>query len=90
MVIEATYVQHDTDLARRFGHLTAAQAATFARDAGVRALILTHLSRRYAEREVLQEAQAIYPEVYIARDFDRFQIAKGGEIKMIRPVQHGK
>jgi ribonuclease Z len=85
LVIEATYVQQDSDLARRFGHLTAAQAATFARDAGVRALILTHLSRRYAEREVLQEAQAIYPNVYVARDFDRFQVAKGGEIHMVRP-----
>ena len=90
LVIEATYVQRDMDLARRFGHLTAAQAASFARDAGVRALILTHLSRRYAEREVLQEAQAIYPSVYVARDFDRFEIGKGGEIRMIRPSQPGR
>ena len=87
LVIEATYVQQDADLARQFGHLTAAQAAALARDAEVRALILTHLSRRYAEREVLQEAQAIYPEVYVARDFDRFQISKGGEVTMTRPGQ---
>jgi len=86
-VIEATYVEQDADLARQFGHLTAAQAAALARDAGVRSLILTHLSRRYAEREVLGEAQAIYPEVYVARDFDRFQISKGGEVTMIRPGQ---
>jgi ribonuclease Z len=85
LVIEGTYVQQDADLARQFGHLTAAQAATFARDAGVRALILTHLSRRYAEREILQEAEAIYPGVYVARDFDKFQIAKGGEVSMFRP-----
>lgn len=85
LVIEATYVQQDGDLARQFGHLTAAHAATFARDAGVRALILTHLSRRYAERDVVQEAQAIFPDVYVARDFDRFQIAKGGEVEMSRP-----
>ena len=60
---------------------------TLARDAGVRALILTHLSRRYAEREVLQEAQAIFPDAYVARDFDQFQIAKGGEVQLIRPGQ---
>jgi ribonuclease Z len=87
LVIEATYVQQDDGLARRFGHLTARQAAALARDAGVRALILTHLSRRYAEREVLQEAQAVFPGVYVARDFDRFQISKGGEVHMIRPGQ---
>jgi ribonuclease Z len=87
LVIEATYVQQDADLARQFGHLTAAQAATLARDAEARALILTHLSRRYAERDVLHEAQAVYPEVYVARDFDRFQISKGGEVAMSRPGQ---
>jgi ribonuclease Z len=87
LVIEGTYVQRDEDLARQFGHLTAAQAARFAREAGVRALILTHLSRRYAEREVMQEAAEIFPGVYVARDFDMFQVAKGGEVKMARPGQ---
>jgi ribonuclease Z len=90
LVIEGTYVQQDGDLARQFGHLTAAQAATLARDAGVRSLILTHLSRRYAEREILQEAKAIYPGVYVARDFDKFQIAKGGEVSMVRPGQSAR
>jgi len=85
LVIEGTYMQRDDELAREFGHLTAAQAATFASEAGVRALILTHLSRRYAEREVIQEAAAIFPGVYVARDFDRFQIVKGGEVQMTRP-----
>jgi ribonuclease Z len=87
LVIEGTYVQRDGDLARQFGHLTAAQAARFARDAGVRALVLTHLSRRYAEREVLQEAAAIFPGVHVARDFDKFQIGKGGEVQLFRPGQ---
>jgi ribonuclease Z len=87
LVIEGTYVQKDAELARHFGHLTAAQAAIFARDVGVRALILTHLSRRYSEREVLQEAAAIYPGVHVARDFDRFQIAKGGQVHLVRPSQ---
>jgi ribonuclease Z len=39
-------------------------------------LILTHLSRRYRERDVLAEAQAVFPETVVARDFDRFQIKR--------------
>jgi ribonuclease Z len=84
LVIEATYMTRERDLARDFGHLTAREAAELARDVGVSTLILTHLSRRYYEREVLAEAQAIFPNTYVARDFDKFQIAKGGEVKRIR------
>ncbi len=85
LVIEATYRQGELELAREFGHLTARQAAELARDAGVRALILTHLSRRYAERDVLAEAQATFANTFIARDFDRFEISKGGNVKFTRP-----
>ena len=52
LVIEATYLQEDEEMARRFGHLTAARAAQLAREAGVGALILNHLSRRYAARQI--------------------------------------
>jgi ribonuclease Z len=85
LVIEATYLDREQDLAREFGHLTARQAAELARDAGVGALVMTHLSRRYAEREVLAEAQAVCADAFVARDFDRFQIGKGGEVKLVRP-----
>ncbi len=74
LVIEATYMNQEAEMARQFGHMTAARAATFARDAGVGQLILTHISRRYREKEVLQEAQAIFPGAVVARDFDVFQI----------------
>jgi ribonuclease Z len=66
----------EADLAKAYGHLTAAQAAQLARDAGVRQLILTHVSRRYPEREVLAEARAIFPETLVARDFDHYRIQK--------------
>lgn len=84
LVIEATYLERERDLAREFGHLTAQQSAELARDAGVSTLILTHLSRRYYEREVLEEAQHVFPRTFVARDFDRFQVAKGGEVKLVR------
>ncbi len=77
LVIEATYLSMEEDLAREFGHLTAAQAATLAREARVRRLYLTHISRRYSEREVLKEATEIFPHTVVARDLDRFRIIKG-------------
>jgi len=70
LVIEATYMQEETKMADQFAHLTAGQAARLAADAGVKYLILTHISRRYRERDVLAEAQAIFPNTTVARDFD--------------------
>ena len=76
LVIEATYLEIEADMARRFGHLTAAQSARLAAETGVRELWLTHISRRYREAEVLAEAQAIFSNVHIARDFDRLKVVK--------------
>jgi len=76
LAIEATYLEIEADMAHRFGHLTAAQSARLAVEAGVRELWLTHISRRYREAEVLAEAQAIFPNVHIARDFDRLKVVK--------------
>jgi ribonuclease Z len=76
LVIEATYTSLEADVAREFGHLTARQAAELARAAGVRHLILHHLSRRYREREILDEARPIFPETTVARDLDHFQIRR--------------
>lgn len=78
LTIEATYTERDGEMAQRFGHLTAARAARLARDANVGTLLLTHLSRRYYEREIRQEAQAVFPHCHVARDFDQFQINRKG------------
>jgi ribonuclease Z len=77
LVIEATYLESESDLARDFGHLTARQAATLAKDAGVGHLYLTHISRRYREKQIRDEARTVFPNVSVARDFDRFQIRRG-------------
>ena len=76
LVIEATYLEEERQMAHQFAHLTARQAAELARKAGVRKLILTHISRRYREKDVLQEAQSVFPETSIARDFDTFTIKR--------------
>ncbi len=70
LVIEATYLEQEAEMARQFSHLTARQAAGLAIKAGVRQLVLTHISRRYREKEVQQEAQEVFPNVVVARDFD--------------------
>ena len=76
LVIESTYLDSEADMARQFAHLTARMAAELAVKAGVKQLILTHISRRYREREVLAEAQAIFPDAVVARDFDTFQVKR--------------
>jgi ribonuclease Z len=76
LVVEATYLSHEADLAHQFGHLTATQAAVLACNANVRHLYLTHISRRYREKDVLAEAAAIFPHTTVARDFDHVRIAK--------------
>lgn len=76
LVIESTYLDEEAEMARQFSHLTARQAAELAVKAGVRKLIITHISRRYREKDVLKEAQAIFPNSFVARDFDSFQIKR--------------
>jgi len=86
LVIEATYLEAEADLARSYDHLTAAQAARLARDAEVGQLILTHISRRYGNKQVLAEAQAIFPNTAVARDFDRYRIQKDKTVLVDEPV----
>jgi ribonuclease Z len=76
LVIESTYLDEEAEMARQFSHLTARQGAELAIKAGVKKLILTHISRRYREKDVLKEAQAIFPNTAVARDFDSFQIKR--------------
>lgn len=76
LIIESTYLETDAEMARHFSHLTAAQAARLAREAQVQQLCLTHISRRYREQDVLEEARAIFPRTIVARDFDRLKVVK--------------
>ncbi len=78
LVIESTYLESEAEMAKQFSHITARQAAELASSAGVKRLILTHLSRRYRERDVLAEAQAYFPNAVVARDFDVFTVKREG------------
>ncbi|MFG1620714.1 ribonuclease Z [Kribbella sp. NPDC049227] len=73
LVIESTYLSSETELARRFGHLTARQAARVAAECGVRKLVLTHFSQRYLEPERFHEEAAaeFSGEIVVASDLSR-------------------
>jgi ribonuclease Z len=76
LVIESTYLEEEAEMASQFSHMTARGAAELAVKAGVKQLILTHISRRYREKDVMKEAQAIFPNSVVARDFDVFQVKR--------------
>jgi ribonuclease Z len=74
LVIEATFLDRDASTARDYGHLTAAEAASFAAANNVGQLVLTHMSGRYQDDEILTEAARIFPNSRIAADFDHIVI----------------
>jgi len=82
LVVEATYLDEETEMASEFAHLTARQAAGLAVKAGVKHLFLTHISRRYRERDVFNEARTVFQDVIVARDFDAFQIKRGEMVRV--------
>jgi ribonuclease Z len=90
LVIEATYLDVEADMAQRFGHLTASQSASLAYEAGVRRLYLMHISRRYAARQILEEAEPIFPRTIVARDFDRFRVTRSATPAAEEGVVDGK
>ncbi len=71
VVCESTFVADETHLATDYFHLTARQAATIAREAGARRLVLAHYSQRHPDEEVfLAEAAEVHDDVVAARDLD--------------------
>jgi ribonuclease Z len=81
LVIEATFLDADADTAKAFGHITAGQAARLALETGVKTLLLTHVSRRYRERDLIDEARRIFPQTYVARDLDQYSIRRDRPIE---------
>jgi ribonuclease Z len=88
LVIESTYLDEEIELAVRFGHLTAGQAARVAAESGVRTLVLTHFSQRYTDPSAFErQARAHFEgELVIAADLTRVPVptrsiaSPGGEL----------
>lgn len=73
LVIESTSLDADLGLAVGHGHLTAGQAARLAAECGVRALVLTHFSRRHDDPGAFRSEAARFfdGEIVIAEDLLR-------------------
>lgn len=77
LISEATFLsKKHADKALERGHLTAKQAATIAKKAKVKKLMLLHISQRYAKREkiILEEARKIFKNSFLAEDFMKISI----------------
>ncbi len=72
---EATFADRDKALAKETGHSTTLQAARVASMAGVGKLLIGHFSSRYKdEQELLNEARTLFPDTWLAREGERYQI----------------
>ena len=70
MIHEATFLESEKELALKYYHSTAKQAAAIAREADVDMLVLTHISTRYKESiKIIKEAKKEFSNVHLAHDF---------------------
>ena len=72
---ESTFLENELHLAEKTMHSTAKQAATIARKAEVKNLILGHFSTRYGDISLFQkEAQTIFQNTFLADDGKEFDM----------------
>lgn len=79
LVIEATFLTDDAELASQYGHLTARQAGEVAAQCNVRRLVLTHFSQRYpdARRHRAEAAEQFDGDIVVAEDLSRIPVPPG-------------
>ena len=82
LIHEATFAHQDAEMAFERLHSTSTMAAQVALLAGVKQLIMTHFSPRYAPGNNIQlsdlkeEARAIFPQTKLAYDFFTYQVPR--------------
>jgi ribonuclease Z len=74
LVHDASFSEEEAQRAADTGHSTVGQAATVAREAGVKMLAIVHISSRYHVGKVLEEAREVYEPTVAPRDFDVVEI----------------
>jgi ribonuclease Z len=72
---EATFADDGEARARETYHTTARQAASLAKDAGVKKLLIGHFSARYDDEQVLlTEAKSIFEHTQLAREINFYSV----------------
>ena len=74
VVCESTVPARLARFVRGFKHMTAREAATVARQARARRLVLTHISHLARASVMEREAREIFPNTVIAEDFSVFNV----------------
>jgi len=75
LIHEATFDSELEDIAKEYGHTTAAQAAEIAKKARVEKLFLVHVSPRYLDYRVLEnDARKIFVQSFVPKDFQEIEI----------------
>ncbi|HEL2277945.1 TPA: ribonuclease Z [Streptococcus suis] len=77
LVHEATYGKGDEKIARKHGHSTNMEAAQVAKDAGVKQLLLNHISPRFLSKDISQlrkDASTIFEQVHIVKDLEEIEV----------------
>jgi ribonuclease Z len=75
LIHEGTFDPKLQDIAKEYGHTTAAQAAEIAKKAKVEKLYLVHISPRYLDFHVLEdEARSVFPHSYVPKDFQEVEV----------------
>jgi len=73
LLCESTYLEEHRHLAEKYCHMTARQAATLAKLAGAKRLVLTHFSARYQNLKCFEiEAKEVFEKTWVADDLKVF------------------
>jgi len=79
LIHDSTFMDSQEDRAQETYHSMARQAATIARQAGVRQLVLWHLSARINENDestLLNEAREVFPNSLLPSDFQTIELPR--------------
>ncbi len=74
LISDSTFSSDFEERAGDFKHFTAKQAGQIAKKSGVKKLVLTHISRRYqekndGEKNLLKDAKNVFKDTILAKDF---------------------
>lgn len=76
LVCESTYAEHEEEYALNYKHLTSKHAATIAKKAKVKRLVLTHIAQRYEQslNRIEKEAKKVFKNTHALKDLEEVTI----------------